>query len=108
MKSIYLTYKFGVVEYYPFGKKKVVYDLDYDYKVEIDITDIIQYYFEPCDSDTRLSVLKTLSKMDLYGLINYEPLESDSEFIDFLKNKNEQHAYCKLQNELEKGEEESL
>jgi hypothetical protein len=106
MRTIDLNYKFDEVRYAPFGRFKSAYALNHTYECQVSMEDIVEFYFEPCEKEFRESVLKTLHNMERFDLINWDTLETDNDFIDFLTDKYEYKAREQLVEELEESERE--
>lgn len=104
MHTIYTSYTFDEVRYCKNGQYvKTEYGVFFDYEIEIRLRDIAVFYILPYgygkqDMDNTLKVLNSMEENDL---IDYDQLEMDKEFVNWLKEKHQDSAYAKLVEELE-------
>lgn len=107
MHTLYVSYNFEEVMYWtPNRTTKKMYCLIYDYEIEIKLTDIVRFYFNGKTKEEIGEVIKTLQVMETNDLINYDALEDDNDFVDYLKELHKDEAYDKLVDEIEEAERE--
>lgn len=104
MHSMYVSYTFDEVRYCKNGHyTKTIYGVFFDYEIEIKLRDIAIYYicsYGATKEDVD-NAIKVLNQMEEYDLIDYETIEQDLEFSNWLKEKYHDRAYAKLIEELE-------
>lgn len=92
------------VPYHPYGSKWVdqhtkpcIDDVDFDYEVDVSHQDIIDFLTPRWFEDDKKQVFKnavgiTLCELDGVSAIDYEQLENNDVFVEFMKERYEKDA----------------
>lgn len=87
--------------------RKEIMDIDYDYEVNYTIEDIIEYLLPYKMKDktekenAKYFMKKAIEFLENNGCVDYDSLQDDSAFYDFLKERYENKALEQFQEENE-------